>query len=174
MQDSQLTLPRPSEANVMMTFTRSQCFEKKNLVTVCIRRKYFEITPSHSSSRVKPKNIWIVPSLVINRRKSASLKCQISWCTLTPQANQVHHVPVLSSWKECSRLALNPFWIWVFGGFALLVFPALHTLSRDTKRNWGDFQWLIPVPAGRAKHEHTGHPVTAALLSPSQISAANP
>lgn len=90
-----------------------------------------------------------------------------------PQANQIHHVPVLSSWKERSRLVLKPFWTPVFGGLALLVFPVLHTLSRDTKRN-DDFQRLIPAPAGRAKHEHTGHPVTAALLSPNQISTANP
>lgn len=143
---------------------------------------------SRSGISVKPCTIWIALSLVINRRKSASLKCQISLCTSTSHTIHIYHVPVFFSWKECSRLVgfwflliiffifffLKPFWVWAFGGFALLAFPVLRTLSRDTKINQNDFQWLIQVRAGWPWHNHSSHLIAAPLLAPNQIGTVTP
>lgn len=136
MQDSKLTLSQPSEANVTMTFTSSPTFWEKILLQFALEGNISRSFLYAPASVWSPKSTRIIPSLVTNRRKSASLICQISLSTLMPQANQIHHVPVLSSWKECSRLVLKPFWTPVFGGLALLVFPSVAHAFKGHKEKW--------------------------------------
>lgn len=114
---------------------------------------------SRSGISVKPCTIWIALSLVINRRKSASLKCQISLCTSTSHTIHIYHVPVFFSWKECSRLV--GFWFLLIIFFIFFFPKTILGLSF-----WGICSACFPSVA-HAFEGHEDKPKWFSVINPS-------